>query len=271
VVFSPDSRRLVTASWDGTARLWDAADGRPLECLQHSSPVWTAAFSADGQRLLTATGDEQAIVWDLATGAKTFSVKAPPSQNAMRELDQFPSKPPFTAAFSLDELRVITGSQDQTIRLWDPVAGGEPFSVLKGNAYRLSPRESGIPFSMALSPDGERLITGGFDQVAALWPVHGQMRLLNLRGHEAEIGAVAFAQSTAMAETKTTTKPARVSRHQRTCVDRGKATFFSRRQTVGDFRLRKFRAPLAGSERCSSRTLFERTQRGLIPGGFFSG
>jgi eukaryotic-like serine/threonine-protein kinase len=192
IAFSPDGQRLVTASRDGEAKVWDSADGRQLERLEHRGPVWTAMFSADGQRVLTAAGEEKAIVWDLGTGATSKPIKAPPSQNPMRELDGFPRKPPFTAIFSLGERWIITGSQNQTVRFWDPVSGGESLSALKGNPYRLSPRESDIPFSIALSPDGERLLTGGFDQVATLWSVKGGARLFELKGHQGEIGSVAF-------------------------------------------------------------------------------
>ena len=52
--FSPDGSRIVTASNDKTARVWDAATGIAIAVLSgHEGPVWSAAFSPDGSRIVT--------------------------------------------------------------------------------------------------------------------------------------------------------------------------------------------------------------------------
>jgi hypothetical protein len=66
--FSPDGQRVVTASGDGTARVWDAASGKALsEPMKHDNRVSSAQFSPDGQRVLTASLDGTARVWDIPT------------------------------------------------------------------------------------------------------------------------------------------------------------------------------------------------------------
>ena len=63
--FSPDGTRVITASWDNTARVWDARSGKALtEPLRHEDRVNSAEFSPDGTRVLTASGDNTARVWD---------------------------------------------------------------------------------------------------------------------------------------------------------------------------------------------------------------
>ena len=68
--FSPDGQRIATASDDKTARIWDAASGKPIgEPLKgHDDDVYSAAFSPDGQRIVTASRDKTARIWDAATG-----------------------------------------------------------------------------------------------------------------------------------------------------------------------------------------------------------
>ena len=67
--FSPDGARVVTASDDKTARVWDAATGKAIAVLSgHDDQVWSAAFSPDGARVVTASDDKTARVWDAATG-----------------------------------------------------------------------------------------------------------------------------------------------------------------------------------------------------------
>jgi WD40 repeat protein len=106
--FSPDGTRIVTASEDRTARIWDAATGKPIgEPLKgHEGAVESAAFSPDGQRIVTASEDETVMIWDAASG------------KAIREPLRGHTKEVMTAAFSPDGRRVLTASADKTARIW---------------------------------------------------------------------------------------------------------------------------------------------------------
>src|SRR5262249_34172132 len=72
-VFSPDGTRIVTASDDRTARLWDGNDGELLATLHHEGGVRSAVFSADGTRVVTASEDRTARLWDAANGQQIGS------------------------------------------------------------------------------------------------------------------------------------------------------------------------------------------------------
>src|SRR5262249_30019052 len=72
--FSPDGTRVVTASWDKTARVWDATTARLVSpLLEHQGGVRSAAFSPDGTRVVTTSDDRAARVWHLPLASGTLA------------------------------------------------------------------------------------------------------------------------------------------------------------------------------------------------------
>jgi WD40 repeat protein len=122
--FSPDGARIVTASYDTTARIWDAATGKEITVLRgHENGVWSPAFSPDGARIVTASSDKTARIWDAATGKEITVLRG--HQDSVR-----------SAAFSPDGSRIVTASSDKTARIWDAATGKE-ITVLRGHENRL--------------------------------------------------------------------------------------------------------------------------------------
>jgi WD40 repeat protein len=124
--YSPDSRRIVTASNDGTARIWDAVTGHQLALLQgHLRAVNDAAFSPDGRWVVTASADRTARIWQADSGQEFLTLSG--HRDAVH-----------TAVFSADGRRVLTASSDGTARLW-PV---DPLPIAEARKPRhLSPEE----------------------------------------------------------------------------------------------------------------------------------
>ena len=75
-IYSSDGDRIVTASFDETAKVWDANTGQELMTLKgHEREVYSAAYSADGQQIVTASDDKTAKIWDATnTGKELFTL-----------------------------------------------------------------------------------------------------------------------------------------------------------------------------------------------------
>ena len=83
VAFSPDGKAVLTGSMDKTARLWDAATGRPLgPALTHQGQVWAVAFSPDGKAVLTGSEDGRAGSGTSPTSPTTSSASRPGSRSS---------------------------------------------------------------------------------------------------------------------------------------------------------------------------------------------
>jgi hypothetical protein len=65
VAFSGDGKRVVTASFDNTARIWDVDSGTEIAVLKgHTNSVIRAVFSSDGKRVVTVSDDNTMRIWD---------------------------------------------------------------------------------------------------------------------------------------------------------------------------------------------------------------
>ena len=76
--FSPDGKHIVTASWDKTVRLWDAATGQQIgpPFSNDDAMVAQARFSPDGARIVAALSDKTARLWDAKTDTKNLVSRA---------------------------------------------------------------------------------------------------------------------------------------------------------------------------------------------------
>jgi hypothetical protein len=145
--FSPDGGRVVTASSDHTARIWDAESGNEIACFQgHAGNVWTPSFSSDGRRVVTASADGTARVCDAESGNEIGRLQGHEGSVT-------------TASFSPDGKRVLTTSSDATARMCDAESGNEIARLRNVGAVRTA----------SFSPDGRRMLTTSWDATARIW------------------------------------------------------------------------------------------------------
>ena len=171
--FSPDGKRMATASADMLAHVWDLASGQGLYTISvdsHTDGVAAIDVSPDGARLATASYDGTARIWDPATGKELLTLSG--------ETDQV-----WGVAFSPDGKRIATANTDNTAVVWD-AASGQPLLTLRGHGM--------VVTSVAFSPDGNFLATGSMDDTAKIWDALTGQELHTLSGHTATLLGIAF-------------------------------------------------------------------------------
>ncbi len=103
--YDPRGRWLVTASHDGTARVWDAVAFEPVATLEMAGKVYGVAFSPDGARVVTGSGDGWVRAW--GTDSWTELARLPGHTDYIYDVD-----------FSPDGETVLSAGGDGAVRLW---------------------------------------------------------------------------------------------------------------------------------------------------------
>ncbi len=218
VSFLRDGRRVVSASRDGSLRVWDALSGEMLHCWQVADHPLTCMAIASGNNLVLTSDESNTVrLWNLnegkqrlilpslttrissiaisadgrsaLTGSSDGIVRLWNLENGSR-VRRFEGHRDevHTVAFSRDGKRILSGGRDFTIRLWDAATGKQ----LKCVDDWLSGHRKAVITDAIFTKNGQRILSAGSDHVLCLWNVLTGRMMARFQGHKGWVYSVAF-------------------------------------------------------------------------------
>ena len=180
IAISAESTRVLSAG-PVALTLWDVTAGREIHAFRgHSGRVTAVAVSPDGDRVLSGglgTRSDAISIWEGATGRLAGNTRL--KDDAGR-----PASILEPVAFSADGTQVVSVN-GKTLELWN-AATGQRVRAFGGHTDDVR--------SVAVSPDGTRLVSGGDDKTVKLWDVAAGQALRTFEGHSYGVRAVGISR-----------------------------------------------------------------------------
>ncbi|QRV96748.1 hypothetical protein RhiJN_24766 [Ceratobasidium sp. AG-Ba] len=193
VAFSLDGQQVASSSYDKTVRVWNSKTGAPIGApfTGHSDRVTSVAFTASDRCTVSGSLDKTVQIWDIGKNESpsqqsmahysswTFT-RISQSDNADMSFGLAQSQNIYAAvlngnshmghsdivmcvAFSPDSQRIVSGSCDRTVRVWNVHTASPIVRPFTGHSNWVT--------SVAFSPDGRRIVSGSYDKTIRIWDV----------------------------------------------------------------------------------------------------
>lgn len=171
--FTPDGQQVVSASADGTLRVWEVASGASLRVIEGAKlGAWSLALSPDGTK--AAAGCKDGMLREFRVADGTLVRELAGHLGYVRSV-----------VYTRDGSRLLSSADDGSVRVWAD-AQEDAVAVLEGHR--------GGVLGIALSPDEKLVLSGGRDGTVRLWDLAEGKLLKTLAGHRGWVEAVTFAE-----------------------------------------------------------------------------
>jgi len=179
LAITTDNTKLLSASNDKYIHVWDLIQGKCLTTLTgHTSYVNAIAISPTGNHAVSASSDNTIKIWDIATPFSNLN-----TNEGMRLINTL-----YGHTDSVDKVlitpdgrRIVSTSNDKTIRIWD-LTSGEQLFILRGHQSIIN--------ILCITSDNRYIISSSIEDYAVkIWDLENGRLVSTVRGHSNYISA----------------------------------------------------------------------------------
>ncbi|CCO37243.1 hypothetical protein BN14_11398 [Rhizoctonia solani AG-1 IB] len=176
VHFLPTGNQLVSASADGTVRIWEVNRGATQPAIAHQGhtmAINSVTVSPDGTQVVSGSDDRSICIWDATSGV------------LLRQIPRAHDDRINSVSFCSDGTKFTSGSSDNTIRIWSPHSGEPIGHTLTGHTDQV--------WTVSCSSNGNQLVSGSDDHTVRVWDLRSdEVSSKYLLGHTGWVLSVAF-------------------------------------------------------------------------------
>jgi len=187
VKVTPNGYSAVSGSEDNTLRLWDVQSGKLMQLLNDAFPKWDWM---DGDQETTLKGHTDSV-WALSITMDGNRIISGSEDNTLRVWNRLKCLMTLkghtgsinTLNLTPDSCRVVSGSEDNTLRVWD-FEYGQCLNVLEGHTGSIN--------TLSLAPDGHLAVSGSDDNTLRVWDLESGKCLNTLVGHTSMVNSLSL-------------------------------------------------------------------------------